>query len=94
MANITHDLHIAACCAWLNLYVCAFVTAYWYLAHTGDLVSKAEAQQRIKEYEEDEIDSLYFLHLRYVSSSCATCISSIPFWTTSRHGTYKALLHL
>lgn len=32
----------------------------------GDLISKAEAQQRTEDYEKDEIDSLHFLHLRYI----------------------------
>lgn len=44
-------------------------TAYCYYLIKGDLVSKAQARQRIEEYEKDEIDSLYLLHLRYVSSN-------------------------
>ena len=57
------------------VYIC---TAHCYYLFEGDLVSKAEARQRIEEYDKDTIDSLYLLHLRYVSSNYARALLNYP----------------
>ena len=44
----------------------------------GELISKAEAQQRTKEYEEDEIESMFLLHLRSFRQLCYLAIGAIP----------------
>lgn len=69
------SVHGTACCVivtvWWHYLFVDICTAHCYCLFTGDLVSKAAARVRIEEYEKDEIDSLYLLHLRYVSSKIA-----------------------
>ena len=96
VAVTIHAMHRVACCA--KRHCMSALQLVKACMCTGDLISKAEARQRIEEYEKDEIDSLYLLHLRYISSlphiyPISGCKLALPCSAISAVQAASSMLH-